>query len=152
MVKSLFKLRNGSCFLINLRSATSMGNSKDCSTVLATYPALSYSKSLIEALLGRGASSSTKGGAQAGILACWSPLLSVIAPSLEDLVCMTLACLPPLWASTSLDGRFLLSSITSFPFWSHFLFLSAGLIQERSPKRGTPTCLGGSSLACVVTP
>ena len=65
-------------------------------------------------------------GIQAGTLIWWSPLLSIIAPSLEDLVYVTLACLPPLCGSTSLGGRFFLSSITSFPFSSRFLFFSAG--------------------------
>ena len=63
MAKSLFKLRNTSCFFINLRSAMSVGSSRDYFIALATYPALPCWKSLIETLLGRGAPSSTRGGA-----------------------------------------------------------------------------------------
>ena len=128
MARSLFKLRNTSCFLIDLRLAISVGSSKDCSTTLAMYPTFPCWKSLIEASLGKGTPSSTRGGAQVRTTACWPPFLSMIAPSLEALVYMTLACLPPLWASGSLGGRFLFSFITSFPFRSHFLFLSTGSI------------------------
>ena len=116
MARSLFKLRNISCFLIDLRLAMSVGSSRAYSTALAMYPALPYQKSLIEASLGKRAPSSTREGAQVGTSICWSPLLSMIAPSLEDLIYMTLACLPPLQALASLGGRFLHSSITSFPF------------------------------------
>ena len=90
MARSLFRLRNTSCFLMDMRSTMSLGSNRDCFTTWAMYPALPCWKSHMEASLGRGAPSSTRGGAQAGTIACWSPLLS---PSLEDLVCMTLACL-----------------------------------------------------------
>ena len=126
MARSLFKLRNTSYFLMDLRLAISVGSSKACSTALATYSALLCWKSLIEASRGKGALSSTREGVQVGTLVCWSPLLFMIAPSLEDIVCMTLACLPPLWTSTSLGGRFLLSFVTSFPFCSRIFFLSIG--------------------------
>ena len=96
IARSLFKLRNTSCFLIDLRSAMSTGSSKACSTALATYLALPCWKSLMEASLGRGALSNTMEGVQARTSLWWSPLLFMIAPSLEDLVCMTLAYLPPL--------------------------------------------------------
>ena len=49
MARFLFKLRNTSCFLIELRSAISVGSSRACSTMLATYPALPCWNSLIEA-------------------------------------------------------------------------------------------------------
>ena len=39
IARSLFKLRNTSCFLIDLRTAMSAGSSKAYSTTLATYPA-----------------------------------------------------------------------------------------------------------------
>ena len=63
MARFLFKLRNILCFFIDLRLAMSVGSSRDYSMTLATYPALPCWKSLIKALLGRGAPSSTRGGA-----------------------------------------------------------------------------------------
>ena len=126
IARSLFKLRNTSCFLIDLGTAMSVGSSKACSMTLATYPAFPCWKSLMEVSLSIGAPSNTMEGIQARTSIWWSPLLSTIAPSLEDLVYVNLACLPPLCGSASLGGRFFLSSITSFPFWSHFLFFSAG--------------------------
>ena len=122
----LFKLRNTSWFLMPLRSTISAGSNRACSMALATYLAFPCWKSLMEALLGKGAPSNTIVGAHAGTSNYWSALFSMTVPSLEDLVWVTLACLPPLWASASLDGDFLLSSTTSFPFWSHFLFLLVG--------------------------
>ena len=130
MARSFFKPRNTLCFLMDLRSAMSLSSSKDCSTTLATYPALPYWKSQIEASLGRGTPSSTRGGALAGTIACWSPLLSVITLSLEDLVCMTLACLAPLWGSTSQEGWLFSTSTTSLPFCSLFLLWSTGSDQR----------------------
>lgn len=66
-------------------------------------------------LLRRGAPSNTMAGVQVGTLACGSILLFVIATLLEDLVWMTLACLPPpplilgllRWRSPSLVHYFL---------------------------------------------
>lgn len=120
-------------------------------------------------MLGKGAPSSTITGVHTSTSACWLVFLSVIAPSLEDLIWMTLACLPPLSALAFLDGDLLLSSITFFPFWSHFLFLSAGLgwkvcvegrvgvwigllsrMRYLQPK--IPLVPRGSSLTYVVTP
>ena len=60
--RSLFKLRNTSCFLIDLRSAISPTSNKACSTLLATYLALPCWKSLIDASAGRAAPSNTKAG------------------------------------------------------------------------------------------
>ena len=42
MARSFFKLRNTSCFLVDLRSAMSVGSSRDCSTIIAMYPTLPY--------------------------------------------------------------------------------------------------------------
>lgn len=94
IARSLFKLRNTSCFLINRRSTISVGSSKAYSTVLATYPSFPYWKSLMDKSLGKGAPSNTMEGVQAGTLVWWSPLLYTIAHSLEDLFCVTLACRP----------------------------------------------------------
>ena len=126
MVRSFFKPRNTLCFLMDLRLAMSLSSNKDCSTTLATYPALPCWKSQMEVSLERGTPSSTKGGALAGTTTCWSPLLSVIALSLEDLICMTLACLTPLWGSTSREGWLFPTSTTSLPFCSLFLLWLAG--------------------------
>ena len=60
--RSLFRLRNTSCFLIDLRLAISLGSSKACSMASATYPALPYWKSLMDASAGRVAPSSTRAG------------------------------------------------------------------------------------------
>ena len=49
----------------------------------------------MEASLGKRTPSSTMKGFQVGTSIWWSSLLSVIAPSPEDLVCVTLAYLPP---------------------------------------------------------
>ena len=49
MARFLFKLRNTLCFLIELRSAISVGSSRAYSTMLATYLALPCWKSLIKA-------------------------------------------------------------------------------------------------------
>ena len=38
MAKSLFRPRKTSCFLMDLRSAMSIGSSRVCSTALAVYP------------------------------------------------------------------------------------------------------------------
>jgi len=123
MARSFFRPRNTSCFLMDMRSTMSLGSNRDYFTIWAMYPALPCWKSQMEASLGRGAPSSTRGGAQAGTIACWSPLLS---PSLEDLICMTLACLAPLWGLTSWEGWLFPTSTTSFPFCSIFLLWSVG--------------------------
>ena len=79
----------------------------------------------MEESLGKGAPSNTMRGFQAGTSTWRSPLPSMTTPSLADLVWVILACLPPLCTSASLVEVVFLSSITSFPFWSCFLFLSA---------------------------
>ena len=60
--RSLFRLRNTSCFLIDLKSTISPTSNKACSTLLATYLALPCWKSLIDASAGRAAPSNTKAG------------------------------------------------------------------------------------------
>ena len=87
-VRSLFKLRNTSCFLIDLRSAISSRSNKACSMPSATYPTLPYWKSLMDALASRAASSNTKAGVQVGTPTLESPFLSIK-------VCATLDCLAP---------------------------------------------------------
>lgn len=125
--RSLFKLRNTSCFLINLKSAISLGSRKACYMASAMYPAFPCWNSLMEELAERAASSNTKEGFQAGTAILWSCPLSTIDPSLEDLVWVVLAALAPFCGSTSL-GRWLFpSSTTSLPFESLFLLLSADL-------------------------
>ena len=60
--RSLFKLRNASCFLIDLRSTMSLSSNKARSTASATHPAFPYWKSLIEASEGKGAPSNIMAG------------------------------------------------------------------------------------------
>ena len=92
MARSFFKPKKTSCFLIDLRSAISLDSNKGCSTALAIYLTVPPQKSLVEASLEKGTPSSSKGGAQVEAATQCSPLLS---PSLVDLVCMPLGCLPP---------------------------------------------------------
>ena len=123
---SLFKVRNTTCFFMDLRSAMSPGNRRVCSKALAAYPAFLCWKSYIEASVGNGASSSTKGGLQAGARLWWSHPLSIIGPSLVVGVWAVLAALAPFRGSISLERNPFTSSITSFSFCSRFLFLSFG--------------------------
>ena len=76
LARSLFKPRKTSYFLMDLRLAISLGSNRGCSTALATYLAVPLWKSRMDTSLGRGALSSSKGGAQAGAVTQCSPLLS----------------------------------------------------------------------------
>ena len=60
--RSLFRVRNTSCFFMVLKLAMSSGSSSGCSRALATYPAFPFWKSLIEESRGRGDPFNTKGG------------------------------------------------------------------------------------------
>lgn len=91
--RSLFKVRYTSWFLIPLRLAILAGSNRACSTVLATYPAFPFWKSLMEVSLGRGAPSKSRERVQTGTSTWQLSLLLMIAPSLEDLVWATLAFL-----------------------------------------------------------
>ena len=85
IARSLFKPRKTSCFLMDLRSTISLGSSRGCSMTLATYPAVPLWKSRMKALLGRGASSTSKGGAEVGATTQCSPLLSPLWASFDAL-------------------------------------------------------------------
>lgn len=130
--RALFKLRNTSYFLINLKSAMSPSSSRACSTALATYPTIPYWKSLIEALAIRGAPSSSRGGVHAGTSAWESPLMSTMAPSLEDL--LGLGFLGEVAFSPFHD---LLTPLIHFPF-----FISRIRSERLSRRRGRRLCLG----------
>ena len=109
--RTLFKLRNTSYFLINLRSVMSSSSSKACSTALATYPAFLCWKSLMEASTGRVALSNAIIGVQTGTPTWESSLLSTT-------VYVTLAYLAPFWGSTSLEEWVFPPSTTFLPLWS----------------------------------
>ena len=81
MAKFLFSPRKTSCYPIDLRSAISLGRSKDCSTASTTYPAVPCWKSWMEASLRRGAQSSSMRGSQTGVAARWSTLFSPLSSS-----------------------------------------------------------------------
>ena len=118
-VRSLFKLRNISCFLIDLRSAMSSGSNKACSTTSAIYPTLPCWKSLIEASAGKGTLSNVMARVQVGT-PTWELLL------VSTRVYISLACLAPFWGLVSFDKRPFPHSTTLGPFCSFFLLWSAG--------------------------
>ena len=62
IARSLFRLRNTSCFFMVLNLTMSSGNSKSCSTTSAMYLAFPFKNSLIDEFAGRGDPSITKGG------------------------------------------------------------------------------------------
>jgi len=166
MAKSLFSPRKILLCLKDLRSVISLGRSRDCSTTFATYLAVPCWKSRIEASLCKRALSSSMHEAQTAAAVSWSPLLSA---SVADLVCRPHCCLDPLWGSTSLGGMFFPISITSFPFFSHFLLWSARsarwvgtgerggslsmlTFQEHPSPAGIPAILVGSTSASIESP
>ena len=119
---SLFSLRKISYYLIDLRSAMSLGSSRGYSIAFAMYPTVPRWKSQMEASLRSRALSTSIRGAQTVAAAWWSALLS---PSVADLVCIVWGCLAALWCSVSRGGWFFPPSITSFPLSSLFLLWSA---------------------------
>ena len=120
--RSLFKLKNTSCFFMVLKSAMSPGSNRACSTASAMYPSLPCWKSFIEVFEGRGDPFSINGGFQAWILEEWSHPLSIVTLSGQFW---------PLWPSSEVllllwENPSPPSSTTSFPLRSRFLFLSIG--------------------------
>ena len=121
--KSLFRLRNTSCFLKVLNSDIFTGSNRACSNASATYPAFSCWEFLMDASERRGAPSRIRGGAQIGtptwVLALFSTRF-----------CFVLGCLALFWSSVSL-GR---GPLPHFPkywlHWSLFLLWSAGSTQR----------------------
>ena len=124
--KSLFRVRNTSSFFMVLKSAMSSRSNSGCSKALTTYPAFPFWKSLIEECRERGDPFNTKGRFQVWTLRQWSCPFYIMAPSLKDLIWAPLAILAPFWGSGSLEQMTYPSSTMSLPFWSCFLFLSAG--------------------------
>ena len=107
--KPLFKLRQISCFLIDLKLAMSPGSNKACSMASATYPAFACWKSLIKISAGKGAPSNVMIRVQAEI-PTWELLI------LSTRIYVTLAYLAPFWGSASLNKGPFPPSTTSWPF------------------------------------
>ena len=118
MPKYLSRLRKTSFLLMFHNSAMSLGSNKASSKAEATWHPVPELKLLIDASSLRGSPLSIGARSQAWDSDGW-------LPSLSTLFCGTWLVFyyfAALWVSSLWVGRNLLASITSFPFWSLFLF------------------------------
>ena len=123
MPKYLLQLRKTSFFLIFSSSDISFGSNKASSTAEATWHPMPPLKSLSDASSLRGSPPSMGTGSQACDPGGWVSAFSM--PHFDTW--LTFCCFAARWASSSRVGRDLPVLTTSFPFYSLFLFRSAGL-------------------------
>ena len=122
MPKYLLRLRKTSCLWIDCNSAMSLGSSKAFSKAKATWHPSPPWKSLMNALSLKGSPLSIGAGSQAWGLNVWFSLLSEpLCPA-----CLVFCYFAAHWVSSSSVGRGLLTSNTSVPYCSLFLFRSTG--------------------------
>ena len=122
MPKYLLRLRKTSFLLMFLNSAMSLGSNKASSKDETTWHPISSLKLLIELSSLRGSPLSMGAESQASSSGGWLPPLSTLICEVWVVFCY----FATLWVSSSWVGRDLPVSTISFPFYSLFLFGSAG--------------------------